>query len=69
MHDIANNKYIISYDKHKKSKRIINIDANNLYGWSMARYLPRSGFKWLTQNEIKKLDVNTIREDNPYGCI
>ena len=25
-------------------------------------------FKWLTQGKIDRLDVNTIRKDNPEGC-
>ena len=31
----ANNKYLKSYDTKQKSKHIIFLDANNLYGYAM----------------------------------
>ena len=39
----ANNEYMKSYDKNESSRRIIYLDANNLYGWSMS-YLPTGRF-------------------------
>ena len=44
-------------------------DANNLYVWALYHYLPVGGFKWLTQNEIGGLNVNTIWKDNPKDYI
>ena len=35
----ANNKYIKSYDNSKPNKYIMHLDANNLYGWAMIKYL------------------------------
>lgn len=35
-------------------------DANNLYGWAFYYYLPVGRIKWLTQNGIGGLNVNTI---------
>ena len=58
-----------SYTEDKPSKHSIYLDADNLYGWAMTQYLPTGGFKWLTQDEIKNLDVNTIRIDNPDDYI
>ena len=43
-----------SYNKDKPFKYIIHLHANNLHGWVMTQYLPTGGFKWLTQDEIKK---------------
>ncbi|VVC46467.1 Hypothetical protein CINCED_3A007881 [Cinara cedri] len=47
----TNNKYI--GEKYKKEqtekttpKYLLNLDANNLYGWGMCEYLPYKGFKW-----------------------
>ena len=34
-------------------------------GWARIQYL--SEFKWLTQNEIKKTDGNTVQEDDANG--
>ena len=38
----------------KKVNLIRCLDANNLYGWEMSKYLPYGGFKRLTLEEIKK---------------
>lgn len=65
----AKNKYIESYDKLIPSKYIIYKDANNLYERVMSKYFLFGEFKSLTQDEIERLDVNTIPEHNPEGCI
>ena len=41
----ANNNYLKSYDPKQGSKHIIYVDANNLYGYPMSKFLPTSGFK------------------------
>ena len=41
----ANNKYLKPYDTKQESKRIIYLNANNLYGYAMSKFLPLSGFK------------------------
>ena len=40
-----NNKYLKSYHPKQKSKLIIYLDVNNLYGYVMSKFLPTSGFK------------------------
>ena len=57
------------YDSSKESKYITYFDANNLYGWAICQYLPYSGFKWLNQKEIDRLDVNSIEENSSIGYI
>ena len=42
-----NNKYLKSYDPNQESKHIINLDANNLYGYAMSKFLPTNPFKWV----------------------
>ena len=43
----ANNKYFLeTYDENKPSKYKSYLDVNNLYGWSMSRYLPTEIFNW-----------------------
>ena len=56
----ANNKYMTNYDSTKESKSIVYLDADNFYGWAISQYLPYGEFKWLSQKEIGKFDVNLI---------
>ena len=51
----ANNKYLKSNDPEQKSKHIIYLDANNLYGYAMSAFLPTNGFKWV---DPKEFDLN-----------
>ena len=60
----ANNKYIKSFDPNQPSRYISYLDANNLYVSAMSQYLLYDGFKWLSQKEIDKFDVNSISEDS-----
>ena len=41
----VNNKYLKSYDQKQESKHIIYLDANNLYGYAMSKFVPTSDFK------------------------
>ena len=52
----VNNKYLKSYDPKQELKLIIYIDANNLYGYAMSKFLPASGFKWI---DIKEFHLDT----------
>ena len=44
------------YDPKQESKHIIYLhiylDANNLYGYIMSKFLPTSGFKWIDPKEF-----------------
>ena len=44
-HSKANNKYFKSCDPKQKSKHIVSLGENNLYGYAMSKFLPTSGFK------------------------
>ena len=59
----ANNKYMKCHDEDKESKFNSYSDVNNLYGWTMNQYLPYSGFKWLSREEVDRFDVNSIEEN------
>ena len=39
---------------------------NNLYGWSMNKYLPYCRFKWL--KNIDKFDIMSVSDKSPIGC-
>ena len=65
----ANNKYMSSYNPEEPNKYIMYLDANNLYGWAMSQYLPTGGFRWMTEQQIQKVNVNVCREDRKKGMI
>ena len=65
----ANNKYMKEYDEKAPSKYIMYLDANNLYGWAMSQYLPTGNFKWMTDKEIKRIDLGKYKADGKKGLI
>ena len=66
----ANNKYMRGeYDQKAPSKYIMYLDANNLYGWAMSQYLPRSGFKWLTEKQINNINLVKYNKNSGKGSI
>ena len=65
----ANNKYMKSYDEKAPSKYIVYLDANNLYGSSLSQYLPTGGFRWLTENEINKINLQKYKKNSKKGLI
>ena len=52
------------YDPKQESKHIIYLDANNLYGYAMPKFLPTSEFKWI---DPKAFDLNKDT-DNSRSC-
>ena len=65
----ANNKNMKVFNSSKESKLMMWLDANNLTCWFTNNYLPYGGFKWLSQEEIKNFDVNSVSENNADGYI
>ena len=63
------NKYMKEYNEHQPSKYIMYLDANNLYGWAMSKYLPTGGFRWMTEREMDKLDLAKYKNDGNKGLI
>ena len=63
----ANNKYLKSHYPKKELKHILYLDANNLHGYAMPKFLPASGFKWI---DIKEFDLNkhTTNSSKGYHC-
>ena len=43
----ANDKYLKPYKPKEELKHIVYLDANNLYGYAMSKFLPISRFKWI----------------------
>ena len=44
-HAVANNPHMKNYDSKQPTKYIIDLDANNLYGWAMSQLLPIDDFQ------------------------
>ena len=65
----ANNKYMKKYNEKAPSKYIMYLDANNLYGWAMSQYLPTGNFRWMTDKEIRKIDLAKYKENGKKGLI
>ena len=65
----ANNKYMKEYDEKAPSKYIMYLDANNLYGWAMSQYLPTGNFKWMSDREIKQIDLRKYKANGKKGLI
>ena len=61
-----NNRYLKFYDPKQESKHITYLDTNNLYGYSMSKFLPTSGFKWI---DPKEFDLNKYTRNSLKGCV
>ena len=62
----ANNKYMSNYNKDLPDEYILYLDANNLYGFAMCEYLPKSDFKWNTDIWDSK-KILAIPDNNKIG--
>ena len=62
----SNNKYLKSYGPKQESKHIIYLDANDLHGFAMSKFLPTSEFKWI---DPKELDLIKYTSNSSKGCI
>ena len=66
----AINKFMRNCDKNIILSYIMNLDANNLYGWGMSQKLPANGFKWV--KELSKFNEDFMKnysENSIKGCI
>ena len=64
----ARNKYLKSNDLKHESKHVVYLDANNLYGYAMSKFLPTSGFKWNFFLQ-KKFDLNKYTSNSSKECV
>ena len=58
----ANNKYMKNYDKSIESSYLMYLDPNNLYGCTMSKKLPLSGFKW--ESDLLRFNEEFIKNYN-----
>ena len=43
------------------------LDVNN--GWAMSQYLPKGGFRWMSDTKIKNLDLGKYNKNSKKGLI
>ena len=56
------------YVKSDEDKKILYVDANNLYGWAMSEYLPYDEIKF--DRNVKLEDILNTPDDSAIGyCI
>lgn len=61
-HAKANNIFLDGFDEKKLESYLFYFDVNNLYGWSMSRYLPEGGFEWVSpETNLEVSDTSTYR--------
>jgi len=53
--------------KIREDTAIKYFDANNLYGKVMSMKLPYGGYRWLDDDEIRKLDIASFHENQDEG--
>ena len=53
----SSNNYLKSYDPKQESEHIIYLDANNLYGYAVSKFLLTSGLNWI---DPKEFDLNIL---------
>lgn len=70
-HAQANNKYMKNYNESKSSSYITYLDANNLYGLAMSKFLPETDFEFVEHSLLDKTYKKVINapEDNDIGWI
>ena len=68
----ANNKYMgAKFNEKEESVYLLDLDANNLYGWAMSQPLPTDTFTWVLEEDLVKLQdtILNLEEDSPTGFI
>jgi hypothetical protein len=64
----ANNKYMgDKFNKKEESTFLEYLDANNIYGWSMSKYLPSGDSKWV--DNLDNFDIMNISDKSLKGYI
>ncbi|GFS61200.1 uncharacterized protein NPIL_542781, partial [Nephila pilipes] len=60
---IANNKYMSNFNPDDEIKYLMYLDANNLYGYAMSKYLPLKDFVW-SDNNLTTQDILNLSDES-----
>ncbi|GFS36674.1 uncharacterized protein NPIL_109911 [Nephila pilipes] len=67
-YSIANNKYMPNFNPDDEIKYLMYLDANNLYGYAMSKYLPLKDFVW-SDNNLTTQDILNLSDESDVGYI
>ncbi|GFT87312.1 uncharacterized protein NPIL_86151 [Nephila pilipes] len=65
---IDNNKYMSNFNPDDEIKYLMYLDANNLYGYAMSKYLPLKDFVW-SDNNLTTQDILNLSDESDVGYI
>ena len=65
----ANNPSMDDYNESEPTSYNMYLDANNLYGWAMSQPMPVDSFEWMSEDELKGLDVTSLSDTADEGYI
>ncbi|GFT98807.1 uncharacterized protein NPIL_213371 [Nephila pilipes] len=65
---IANNKYMPNFNPDDEVKYLMYLDANDLYGYAMSKYLPLKDFVW-NDNNLTTQDILNLSDESDVGYI
>ncbi|GFX44270.1 uncharacterized protein TNCV_4376581 [Trichonephila clavipes] len=65
---IANNRYMSNFNPDDEIKYLMYLDANNLYGYAMSKYLPLKDFVW-SDNNLTEHDILNLSVESDVGYI
>ena len=60
------NKYLKSYDPKQGSKHTTYLEADNLYGCAISKFLPTGEIKWINSKEF---DLNKYNKNSSKGYV
>ncbi|GFX54401.1 uncharacterized protein TNCV_3825001 [Trichonephila clavipes] len=65
---IANNRYMSNFNPDDEIKYLMYLDANNLYGYAMSKYLPLKDFVW-SDNDLTEQAILNLSDESDVGYI
>ena len=66
---LANNPFVDDFVETKTRRYITYLDANSLYATAQCEPLPVGSFRFLTNDEIEKFDLTSVKVDADIGYI
>lgn len=58
-----------NYDSTRPRREIVMLDCTNLYGHALSKVLPEKDFRWLSEEEIARLEIESLSHKSPIGYV